>query len=164
MFTSVFSFGSQIARKLGLATACAPESATVFVRASAFASACALALVLAVASTATDVAYAKGVPDTGGAVTETVSLVNLPKEAQTTARLIRTGGPFPHDKDGVVFGNRERVLPKQQRGFYREYTVITPGARNRGARRMVCGGAVAVNPEACYYSDDHYASFRRVVP
>ena len=99
-----------------------------------------------------------------GTVMETVRLVNLPKEAQITERLIRTGGPFPHDKDGVVFGNRERILPKHARGFYREYTVTTPGSRNRGARRIVCGGAVVVNPEACFYSDDHYASFRLISP
>ena len=107
---------------------------------------------------------AKDVRDTTGNVVETVRLVNLPKDAQSTERLIRAGGPFPHDKDGVVFGNRERILPKSPRGFYREYTVITPGSRNRGARRIVCGGSVAVNPDACYYSDDHYASFRRISP
>ena len=152
MFSSVSPLGSQTARKLGLAIV------------SSFASALTLTAVLALASAPGTSAHAKGVPETSNSVTETVSLVNLPKEAQTTARLIRSGGPFPHDKDGVVFGNRERILPKQQRGFYREYTVITPGARNRGARRIVCGGAVAVNPEACYYSDDHYASFRRLVP
>ena len=152
MFSSVSPLGSQTARKLGLAIV------------SSFASALTLTAVLALSSALGTSAHAKGVPETSNSVTETVSLVNLPKEAQTTARLIRSGGPFPHDKDGVVFGNRERILPKQQRGFYREYTVITPGARNRGARRIVCGGAVAVNPEACYYSDDHYASFRRLVP
>ena len=108
--------------------------------------------------------FAKDVRDTTGNVVETVRLVNLPKDAQSTERLIRAGGPFPHDKDGVVFGNRERILPKSPRGFYREYTVITPGSRNRGARRIVCGGSVAVNPDACYYSDDHYASFRRISP
>ena len=107
---------------------------------------------------------AKDVRNTTGNVVETVRLVNLPKDAQSTERLIRAGGPFPHDKDGGVFGNRERILPKSPRGFYREYTVITPGSRNRGARRIVCGGSVAVNPDACYYSDDHYASFRRISP
>lgn len=123
-----------------------------------------LALTFSATVTATSSAAAKGAQDTAGVVTETVRLINLPKEAQTTERLIRSGGPFPHDKDGVVFGNRERVLPKHPRGFYREYTVITPGSRNRGARRIVCGGAIAVNPEACFYSDDHYESFRRIAP
>ena len=63
----------------------------------------------------------------------------------------------------MVFGNRERLLPLQKRGYYREYTVATPGSRDRGARRIVCGGA-ASRPENCYYTDDHYASFRRIVP
>jgi len=123
-----------------------------------------LVLTFSAMLTAPSSASAKGLQDAAGVVTETVRLVNLPKEAQTTERLIRSGGPFPHDKDGVVFGNRERILPKHQRGFYREYTVITPGSRNRGARRIVCGGAIAVNPDACFYSDDHYASFRRISP
>ncbi len=64
----------------------------------------------------------------------------------------------------MSFGNRERLLPAQARGYYREYTVATKGARDRGARRLVCGGAHAANPDACYYTDDHYASFRRVLP
>lgn len=94
---------------------------------------------------------------------EPVALAELPREAQQTERLIRAGGPFPFVKDGVTFGNRERLLPRRARGFYREYTVPTPGARNRGARRIVCGGVQARQPEVCYYSDDHYASFRRIV-
>jgi ribonuclease T1 len=94
----------------------------------------------------------------------TVALSALPAEAQQTERLIRSGGPFPHDKDGTVFGNRERLLPARPRGLYREYTVRTPGARHRGARRIVCAGARATDPEACYYTADHYASFRRIVP
>jgi ribonuclease T1 len=93
----------------------------------------------------------------------TVALDALPQEARSMQRSILVGGPFPHAKDGVVFGNRERLLPVRPRGFYREYTVPTPGARTRGARRIVCGGQPATAPEACYYSDDHYASFRRIV-
>jgi ribonuclease T1 len=77
---------------------------------------------------------------------------------------VRSGGPFPYEKDGIVFGNRERLLPRQSRGYYREYTVPTPGARDRGARRLVCGGRQPRNPDACFYTDDHYASFRRVLP
>ena len=92
-----------------------------------------------------------------------VTLAELPPEAVKTHGLILSGGPFPYDKDGSVFGNRERLLPLQPRGFYREYTVKTPGARNRGARRIVCGGRQPTAPEACYYSADHYASFRRIV-
>jgi ribonuclease T1 len=93
----------------------------------------------------------------------TVALSELPPQAQATERLIRAGGPFPYAKDGSVFGNRERVLPVRSRGEYREYTVATPGARDRGARRIVCEGRQPTAPVACYYSDDHYASFRRIV-
>ena len=92
-----------------------------------------------------------------------MSVQALPREAQTTYQLIRKGGPFPYEKDGVVFGNRERILPKQARGYYREYTVKTPGARDRGARRIVCGGEVPVRPQTCYYTADHYASFSVIV-
>jgi len=97
-----------------------------------------------------------------GAV-RTVSQVELPVEAQATMRRIRTGGPHPFGKDGVVFGNRERHLPGHPRGFYKEYTVVTPGSRDRGARRIVCGGAQPAAPEACYYTADHYSSFKRIV-
>lgn len=91
-----------------------------------------------------------------------MALTELPREAQQTERLIRSGGPFPYAKDGVWFGNREKLLPRRERGYYREYTVPTPGARDRGARRIVCGGAEVRKPETCYYTDDHYASFRRI--
>jgi ribonuclease T1 len=91
-----------------------------------------------------------------------VALADMPPEARDTERLIRAGGPFRHAKDGSVFGNRERLLPTRPRGFYREYTVRTPGSRDRGARRIVCGGVAPTRPETCYYTDDHYASFRRI--
>lgn len=91
-----------------------------------------------------------------------IALAALPREAQTTYRLILAGGPFPYEKDGVVFGNREHQLPRHPRGYYREYTVKTPGSRNRGARRIVCGGSPTNRPEACYYTGDHYANFRRI--
>ena len=94
----------------------------------------------------------------------TVALVTLPAEARQTQRLIHAGGPFPHAKDGVVFGNFERVLPRHERGFYREYTVPTPGLQHRGARRIVCGGQRTTEPDACYYTADHYASFKRIAP
>jgi ribonuclease T1 len=97
------------------------------------------------------------------AETSTVVLATLPVEARHTEALIRSGGPFPYVKDGTVFGNRERLLPRKERGFYREYTVKTPGSRDRGARRIVCGGSQPTAPEACYYTADHYASFRRIV-
>jgi ribonuclease T1 len=85
----------------------------------------------------------------------------LPAEARTTLELIRAGGPFPYSRDGIVFSNRERLLPAQPRGYYHEYTVPTRAANTRGARRIVCGGNVAALSE-CYYSDDHYQSFRKI--
>jgi ribonuclease T1 len=85
----------------------------------------------------------------------------LPVEAEHTLKLIRHGGPFPYEKDGAVFGNYERLLPKQNRGYYREFTVKTPGARNRGARRIITGGELN-SPRELYYTEDHYASFRRI--
>lgn len=92
----------------------------------------------------------------------TVSVAQLPHQGQQTYKLIFQGGPFPYEKDGVVFHNRERLLSIQPRGFYREYTVQTPGASNRGVRRIVCGG-VPKTPDVCYYTADHYASFRKIV-
>jgi ribonuclease T1 len=92
----------------------------------------------------------------------TISVAELPKQGRETYERIRQGGPFPYEKDGSVFGNRERLLPAEKRGFYREYTVATPGSRDRGARRIVCGGPKK-SPEACYYTADHYASFRKIV-
>ena len=97
-----------------------------------------------------------------GSSAATVRLAELPKQGRETYELIRQGGPFPYDKDGAVFGNRERLLPSQKRGYYREYTVRTPGSRDRGARRIVCGGPMKA-PHACYYTADHYASFRKIV-
>ena len=82
----------------------------------------------------------------------------LPLEARETLVLIRKGGPFPFRRDGSVFGNREGLLPRRDRGYYREYTVRTPGAPDRGARRIVAG----LDGEF-YYTDDHYRTFRRVL-
>jgi ribonuclease T1 len=92
-----------------------------------------------------------------------VSLQRLPAEAQRTAQLIYSGGPFPYGKDGSVFGNRERQLPSRPRGQYREYTVRTPGSRDRGAQRIVCGGLPPETPDVCFYTGDHYNSFQRIV-
>ena len=86
-----------------------------------------------------------------------ISIAELPPEAYDTLRTIKQGGPFAYPRDGVAFKNYERILPKQPRGYYREYTVKTPGARNRGARRIVCGPL----PE-CYYTADHYQTFKRI--
>jgi len=94
---------------------------------------------------------------------EVVAAAALPKEARATLERIHQGGPFPYSRDGVVFGNREHILPAQPRGYYHEYTVPTPGVRTRGARRIVCGGDVTLVSE-CYYSDDHYQTFQRIRP
>jgi ribonuclease T1 len=97
------------------------------------------------------------------ASTQTVAVAQLPPQGRSMLTLIYQGGPFRHDKDGVVFGNRERLLPPSVRAYYREYTVRTPGVRSRGARRIVCGGFKPAAPDACFYTDDHYASFRKIV-
>lgn len=83
----------------------------------------------------------------------------LPAEALETLAAIERGGPFTYDRDGSVFQNREGRLPPRARGYYREYTVATPGATDRGARRIVSGGRP---PEVFYYTDDHYRTFQRV--
>ena len=86
---------------------------------------------------------------------------SLPPEARDTLARIHAGGPFRFERDGITFGNREHQLPPHRRGYYHEYTVVTRGVRTRGARRIICGGARAA-PDACYYTDDHYRSFRRI--
>jgi ribonuclease T1 len=101
-------------------------------------------------------------PDDAGTSIGSISVNELPREAVNTLSLIAAGGPFPYEKDGVVFGNFERILPPHRRGYYHEYTVPTPGAHNRGAQRIVCGGP-RKRTDNCYYSDDHYASFRRII-
>jgi ribonuclease T1 len=120
--------------------------------------ACVISLLSLLSSTAT----ARDEPNRAAAVAS-VKLTQLPVQAQEVYALIAKGGPFKYDKDGVVFGNRERQLPIQARGYYREYTVTTPGSRDRGARRIVCGGLRATAPDRCYYTDDHYASFKPIV-
>ena len=89
----------------------------------------------------------------------TIQTSRLPAEARDTLALIRRGGPFRYRQDDSTFGNRERLLPSQPRGYYREYTVVTPGSRDRGARRIIAGGQP---PAVFYYTDDHYRSFRRI--
>jgi ribonuclease T1 len=86
-----------------------------------------------------------------------VTVAELPVEARVTLSLIRKGGPFPYAKDGAVFGNREAILPKAKRGYYREYTVKTPGERTRGGRRIVAGRSGEY-----FYTDDHYNHFSRI--
>lgn len=87
-----------------------------------------------------------------------VRIADLPPEARETIALIGRGGPFPYARDGTVFHNREGLLPKKPRGYWREYTVKTPGARGRGARRIVAGAGGEL-----YYTDDHYRTFRRIL-
>jgi ribonuclease T1 len=107
------------------------------------------------------VALALGAEDAGarnprGELAE-IAASSLPREARATLQAIERGGPFPYERDGVVFGNRERLLPIRARGYYREYTVRTPGVPHRGARRIVVG-----RDGERYYTDDHYASFKRI--
>jgi ribonuclease T1 len=92
------------------------------------------------------------------ALAQDIPAAELPKEARETLALIRAGGPFPYPQDGRTFQNREKLLPQRGRGYYREYTVKTPGARDRGARRIVSG-----NGGEFYYTADHYRSFRRII-
>lgn len=113
-----------------------------------------LALVLAFAAPRAMAYSQTGNPDH---TLQEVALASLPLEARDTLVLIRQGGPFPYPRDGVVFGNYEKRLPGKQRGYYHEYTVKTPGARSRGARRIVCG-----QQAECYYSDDHYQTFKLI--
>jgi ribonuclease T1 len=92
------------------------------------------------------------------AFAEEIRVAQLPIEARATLELIKAGGPFPYAQDGRAFGNRERQLPRQEPGYYREYTVRTPGVRDRGARRIVAGGG-----GEHYYTDDHYRTFKRIL-
>lgn len=94
---------------------------------------------------------------------DTVRLVDLPEQGVRTYALIHQGGPFASEKDGAIFGNRERLLPARKRGYYLEYTVKTPGLSHRGVKRIVCGGE-RITPDICYYTANHYASFRKIVP
>lgn len=123
---------------------------------------CALAAPAPAAFARGNAAPAEGNTQGRGAIEGTIALAQLPREAVSTLNLIAVGGPYPYDKDGVVFGNRERLLPAHRRGYYHEYTVPTPRAHDRGARRIVCGGPLK-RTDNCYYSDDHYTSFNRIV-
>ena len=102
-------------------------------------------------------AWPRGTPSVDHTRLPQVSIAELPPEARHTVALIRAGGPFRYERDGVIFGNRERLLPPRERGYYREYTVPTPGVNHRGPRRIVAGRGGEL-----YYTDDHYRSFRRL--
>jgi ribonuclease T1 len=93
----------------------------------------------------------------GGTSILDIAVSELPPEGRETLRAVQRGGPFKFSRDGVVFGNYERILPGKPRGYYHEYTVATPGKPGRGARRIVCGPI-----SECYYTADHYQSFRRI--
>jgi len=118
----------------------------------------------AVSAAGTFLVQARG-PDASPvpALTAAVPVSALPVQGRQVMGQIAAGGPFRYEKDGTVFFNREGLLPRQKRGYYREYTVPTPGLSHRGARRIVCGGEQPRAPDACYYTEDHYASFRRIV-
>ncbi len=108
----------------------------------------------------TGVAVARGPAPIGD-----IAVSALPGEAHATLVLVKAGGPFPYARDGSAFSNREKILPPRQRGYYREYTVKTPGARDRGARRIVAGAAASGDVRTSgeyYYTGDHYNSFRRI--
>lgn len=92
---------------------------------------------------------------------EVIAVRDLPVEAQETLALIKRGGPYPYARDGVIFKNYEGILPRRERGYYREFTVKTPGVRHRGARRIVSGGMPQQGQEY-FYTDDHYVSFKRI--
>ncbi|HEY8251372.1 MAG TPA: ribonuclease domain-containing protein [Burkholderiales bacterium] len=97
------------------------------------------------------------------ALSTEVPIEKLPPEARETIALIKAGGPFPYSQDGKTFQNREKILPRKERGYYREYTVKTPGAKDRGARRIVGGRCGEYGCVEYYYTDDHYRSFRRII-
>lgn len=97
-------------------------------------------------------------PTDPGSGLPSITLDQLPPEARQTIRLIDAGGPFPYEEDGTVFANREGILPDEPRGYYHEYTVVTPGSPDRGARRIISGD----HGRILYYTDDHYASFSRI--
>ena len=116
-----------------------------------------LVFILSLFLLSTSLAEARSNHGYGSELIQSVATAELSPEAIITLKLIKQGGPYPYPRDGLVFGNFEKRLPKKQRGYYHEYTVKTPGVRSRGARRIVCG-----QPVECYYSDDHYETFKRI--
>ena len=114
-------------------------------------------VLLAAAFSCAPAAFARATP---GALPD-IAAADLPKEGREVLHRIRNGGPFRYDRDGVVFRNREGLLPAGNKGYYHEYTVHTPGASNRAARRIICGGS-SKSPEVCFYTSDHYQSFKRI--
>ena len=121
----------------------------------------AVAVVLAALSTGFSPSGVEAKGPVPAAEVSTMSVASLPEQGRHMVRLIYQGGPFRYDKDGSVFGNRERILPAKNRGYYREYTVRTPSERSRGARRIVCGGFVPTAPDACYYTAESLNKIQR---
>ena len=116
-----------------------------------------LVFILSLFLLSTSLAEARSNHGYGSELIQSVATAELSPEAIITLKLIKQGGPYPYRRDGVVFRNFEKRLPVKQRGYYHEYTVKTPGARNRGARRIVCGQAYE-----CYYTGDHYETFKLI--
>jgi len=114
-------------------------------------------ILLAAAFCCAPPAFARATPE----ALPDIAVADLPKEGREVLRQIRNGGPFRYDRDGVVFRNREGLLPAGNKGYYHEYTVHTPGAKNRGARRIISVGAVK-STKMCFYTSDHYQSFKRI--
>jgi ribonuclease T1 len=110
------------------------------------------------AKNVTTVAQAPAAANAGNSGLAKVKASSLPPEARVTLKLIDANGPFPYSRDGVIFSNLEKILPKQPKGYYHEYTVVTPGSKDRGARRIIAG-----EKGERFYTDDHYASFKEVV-
>ncbi len=117
-----------------------------------------LFLLIALLPFGTQAFWSSGAGNNPARAVAEIPVAQLPPEARATLVLIKKGGPFPYSRDGIVFGNREGLLPAQSRGYYREYTVPTPGSRDRGARRIISGGRGG----AYWYSADHYRSFKRI--
>lgn len=118
-----------------------------------------LAAVLALTGCSASTTTTPPAPTTGASGLPLIAVSDLPAQAQQTFDLVQEGGPFPYSQDGQVFGNRERLLPAQENGWYREYTIPTPGSPDRGAARFVVG-----EDETFFYTDDHYDSFAEVIP
>ncbi|MFE7119812.1 ribonuclease, partial [Streptomyces sp. NPDC057654] len=133
--------------------AVAALASALFVSSPAIAATSAAGPATAASATAAPAAHSVSVKSVG-----TVCYKALPSQAHDTLDLITSGGPFPYPKDGTVFSNREGLLPKQSNGYYHEYTVITPGSHDRGARRIVAGE----KKQEDYYTSDHYRSFNEV--
>lgn len=137
------------------------SNATMSLKLSTWLASLSLALACVLAASSGTPALAQRAPAEAAPGVSWIDIAEIPPEARETLALIKAGGPFPYDKDGTKFGNREKLLPQRPADYYSEYTVKTPGERTRGARRIVAGGDPRTSGEY-YYTDDHYKSFRRI--